>query len=177
MSLTGIIFFKKNYHHKWRTAGGIDLRIHILVNVRNNLQICEKPAKYYKAMVILKSSNSLTCIPCKDTLDRVWLQPYPYICSMFQKRWYAFQNGYPLACLGAMWHTKCILRPGLVLCFTQIPWWRIGWRLGKMMKTNVVAFVKVAMRTSTGDRWQSSSWHVRELYLRNMDQNSITELY
>ena len=68
--------------------------------------------------------------------------------------------------LGCRWHTKCILRPGLVLCFTQIPWWRIGWRLGKMMKNYFVAFVKVAMRTSTGDRWQSSSWHVRELYLR-----------
>ena len=103
---------------------------------------CSKTGDMLSKMVILKQ-------PCFHSLQTTHWMELGYRCIRIfvqcSKRGDMLSNGYPLACLGAMWHTKCILRPGLVLCFTQIPWWRIGWRLGKMMKNNVVAFVKVSM--------------------------------
>ena len=56
----------------------------------------------------------------------------------------------------------------------NIPWWRNGWCLGKNDEQEFCGFCKSCHEVLvTGD----SIWHVRELYLWNMDQNSITELF
>ena len=91
-------------------------------------------------------------------LDGVGWEPYRIFVQSSKKRWSAFQQWLS----SQLWHawisiqctSTCTMyseaRFGVVFHKSmqgpQIPWWRIGWRLGKIMKKNFVAFVKVSMR-------------------------------